>query len=360
LALGPLNPSLPAYSTPEWREDKERLGGGLSFVARPHRPQRGRLQPQLAGWRVHFVKVPTVAGLSEAGGGKLRFPGGGLRKALGARVKSILSQPYLRAIRVRAGSPWDRKASTETGDFAIQSLTPFARYIDWARCALRTHQATVRDIPSSVGIWGRAVSASRSPMKSTLIAILTVISTAVAAIGESPANNAQTKPRVVVVFGDSITARSELPKDQRDAAWVRIVERESLGKLKMVNEGRGGRPTKSVPEFEAMLAHEPQADVLVIALGTNDSRDISSACVPNAVENVRKMIALARVAYGSALPVLLVGPPNINTTNRRPARSKAARTRRSFCGARERTGLRFCEPLRSRAREQHDEGWRAS
>lgn len=120
------------------------------------------------------------------------------------------------------------------------------------------------------------------------------------------------RPRTVVVFGDSITEGGALPKEQRESAWVRIVERESKGAVKMVNESKGGRPSASVPEFETMMTRHPRIDQLVIALGTNDSRDITPECVPKAVGNLRKMIERARATYGPALPVLLVGPPNIN------------------------------------------------
>ena len=120
------------------------------------------------------------------------------------------------------------------------------------------------------------------------------------------------KPATVIVFGDSITEGGALPKDQRDHAWVRIAEREAKGALTVINEGKGGRPTQSVPEFEKMLTRHPHADLLVLALGTNDSRDITPACVPKAVANLRKMIEQARKAYGPNTAVLLVGPPNIN------------------------------------------------
>ncbi len=119
-------------------------------------------------------------------------------------------------------------------------------------------------------------------------------------------------PRTVIVFGDSITEGGALSKEQRDQSWLRIVERDSKGALKMVNEGKAGRPTASVAEFEAMMTRHPRADLLVLALGTNDSRDITVECVPQAVGNLRKMIQRARATYGPALPVLLLGPPNIN------------------------------------------------
>lgn len=128
----------------------------------------------------------------------------------------------------------------------------------------------------------------------------------------SRANEPQPSRRTVIVFGDSITAGSALPKEEREQAWVRIVERESKGTLQVVNEGKGGRPTNSVKEFEAMLTRYRNVHTLVIALGTNDSRDISESCVPKAVKNVTAMIADARAAFGDALRVVLVGPPNLN------------------------------------------------
>jgi acyl-CoA thioesterase-1 len=116
---------------------------------------------------------------------------------------------------------------------------------------------------------------------------------------------AQNSPplRTAIMFGDSITS---------GGGWVKQIEKEFGGTLTLINEGKGGRPTASVKEFEAMLLRHSKADALVIALGMNDSRDITDACVPKAVANVRAMIEKARLAYGAKLPVLLVGPTNIN------------------------------------------------
>ena len=116
-------------------------------------------------------------------------------------------------------------------------------------------------------------------------------------------------PRTVIVFGDSITAGGALPKEQRDQLWVTQVQLRSAGALKLINEGRGGRPTNSLAE---LLARHTKADALVIALGMNDSRDITEKCIPQAVANVRAMIEKARAAHGAKLPVLLAGPTNIN------------------------------------------------
>lgn len=120
------------------------------------------------------------------------------------------------------------------------------------------------------------------------------------------------KSRTVVVFGDSITEGSALPAKDRDKLWLRVIERDTQGVIKMVNEGKGGRPTASRPDFDVMLTRQPRVDFLIIALGANDARDITAPCVPKAVANVRYMIERARKKYGSTLPVLLVGPTNIN------------------------------------------------
>jgi squalene-hopene/tetraprenyl-beta-curcumene cyclase len=120
------------------------------------------------------------------------------------------------------------------------------------------------------------------------------------------------EPRTIVVFGDSITAGGALPKEDRDKLWLRVIENSAHGTVKLVNEGKGGRPTASRPEFDAMLTRQPRVDAVVIALGMNDSRDISEACVPKAAANLRYMIERARQKFGAALPILLVGPSNIN------------------------------------------------
>ncbi len=127
------------------------------------------------------------------------------------------------------------------------------------------------------------------------------------------------EPQVVVVFGDSITEGSALPAAEKSQAWVNRVETQAGGQFKLVNEGKGGRPTDSVAEFDAMLKRRPKADVLIIALGTNDSRDISAQCVPKAVANIRMMVERGRKAYGANVAVLIMGPPNIRKNALGPA-----------------------------------------
>ena len=128
---------------------------------------------------------------------------------------------------------------------------------------------------------------------------------------ETPAQSPSKAPLRVLCFGDSITAGSALPKEEKPLVWPLLVEKYSEGKLSLINEGKGGRSTNSVREFEAVLEKHPDFNVLLIALGTNDSRDITEKCVPSAVENIKRMIDLARKGKAN-LPVFVVGPPNIN------------------------------------------------
>lgn len=123
----------------------------------------------------------------------------------------------------------------------------------------------------------------------------------------------------VVVFGDSIATGNALPKSERDHAWVLRVEQLSLGRLYMVNEGKPGRRTSSVDEFAEMLARRSHIDALVIALGTNDSSELTETAVGAATDHLRAMIELAR-ARRARLPVLVVAPPDL-----RPDRLRAGK-----------------------------------
>ena len=131
------------------------------------------------------------------------------------------------------------------------------------------------------------------------------------------------RAKTVVVFGDSITEGADLPTEQQDRVWVQEVERLSHGKLRMINEGKGGRPTDSLEEFTSALSRHEQMDLLVLALGANDARDISGKCVPNALDNLRSMISLTRQTCGGDLSILLVGPTNIHKDALGPTRNIA-------------------------------------
>ncbi len=87
---------------------------------------------------------------------------------------------------------------------------------------------------------------------------------------------ASASPVQILCFGDSITEGNMLPKADKARVWTQRVEDDSNGKWHLINEGKGGRPTDSVAEFRAALQRHlsENIDVLVIALGMNDSRDV--------------------------------------------------------------------------------------
>ena len=145
----------------------------------------------------------------------------------------------------------------------------------------------------------------------------------------SPGVSAATR-RTVVVFGDSIAAGTGLPEAERSQVWVRRVEQLARGRLRMVNEGAGGRWTDSLKDFDAVLARRPQADILVLALGTNDSADVSGKAPERAVQNLREMVLRARRIYGGQLAVLIVAPPNIRKDALVRSREAADRRERTL------------------------------
>ena len=63
----------------------------------------------------------------------------------------------------------------------------------------------------------------------------------------------KTEPKTVIIYGDSITAGEKVPSSEHSHLWVLQVEANSKGTLHTINEGKGGRPTNSLPEFDEML-----------------------------------------------------------------------------------------------------------
>lgn len=139
---------------------------------------------------------------------------------------------------------------------------------------------------------------------------------------------AQAAPKVVVAYGDSITLGNALPEAQRGGVWVTRVAQMSGGRLVLVNEGRGGRWARQLDEFDAMLRRQAHADVLVLALGTNDSNEASAQMVARTTGNLRTMIERARRAWGPALRVVIVGPPQLRPDRRPDARAAVERNGR--------------------------------
>lgn len=127
----------------------------------------------------------------------------------------------------------------------------------------------------------------------------------------------------VVIFGDSLVAGSGMLEDQQHMVWVNQFRELVSDRLNVIGEGRGGRWTSALNEYQEMMQRNRYVDYLVIALGTNDSNDISKDSVSNATDNIRKMIILARARYGINLPILVLGPPSMYKEGLRRTRNIA-------------------------------------
>lgn len=116
---------------------------------------------------------------------------------------------------------------------------------------------------------------------------------------------------VALFFGDSICEGSNIPGGgKRTDAWPAVWAAGNGGSFALANASRGGRPTAALDEFAKVLAANPKAALLVLALGTNDSRDLAPDMADKAVANLRRMIADARAAGIGR--IIVVGPYNIN------------------------------------------------
>lgn len=120
------------------------------------------------------------------------------------------------------------------------------------------------------------------------------------------------KKKRVLLFGDSLTEGGYFSKDERQNHWVSVLSERWGDAVSFLNEGKGGRPSGSFHEFARVLSKHSAPDLLVLWLGTNDSRDMEGDAVNRTARNLEGMIRLARARHGSGLSILLVAPPNIH------------------------------------------------
>lgn len=118
----------------------------------------------------------------------------------------------------------------------------------------------------------------------------------------------------VMVFGDSICAGCDAVGVDQAHAWPTLLG--AAGGYAILNRSRGGRPTAALDEFAAawssVLAEGSGAppDALIIALGTNDSRELDAGMVDRAVANIDAMVRHAQA--GGIARIVLIGPYNID------------------------------------------------
>ena len=119
---------------------------------------------------------------------------------------------------------------------------------------------------------------------------------------------AETAALRIMLYGDSISAGSNIADGKASDAWATLVQ--AKGKIEFINVSRGGRSTNSEKDFIEALKSSSRLDAIIIALGTNDARDLSTNMVVNAVAHIDAMVVAAKAA--GVKRFVIFGPTNIN------------------------------------------------
>lgn len=114
----------------------------------------------------------------------------------------------------------------------------------------------------------------------------------------------------ILFFGDSLCAGSDVAGGGPADAWPNLWAAGPGAGWMVLNRSRGGRPTAALDEFAQALVGAPAGALLVLALGTNDSRSLEPDMVERAVGNLQAMLDAARRAGISR--AIIVAPPDVN------------------------------------------------
>jgi acyl-CoA thioesterase I len=118
----------------------------------------------------------------------------------------------------------------------------------------------------------------------------------------------------VVCFGDSITEGKTPASLKKEERWVDLLQQRTGAGVSFVNEGKGGRPASALNEFREMLQRHAKIDVLVISLGTNDSRDTAVNASEKFAKNLATMVDEARKKNRNML-IVFCAPYNISVAS---------------------------------------------
>lgn len=116
--------------------------------------------------------------------------------------------------------------------------------------------------------------------------------------------------QTVICFGDSITQGTNPAALKQEQRWVEILQQRAGAGVKVVNEGKGGRPASALKEFREMLGRYPSIEVLIIALGTNDSRNTAADAGEQYAKNLAVMVEEAR-KKNATMQIVLCAPYNL-------------------------------------------------
>lgn len=154
---------------------------------------------------------------------------------------------------------------------------------------------------------------------------------------------AEDAPYKIICFGDSITEGKTPASLKNGNRWIEVLEKSSGGKIVCYNEGKGGRPAAAVADLEPALKRHPDANVLLIALGTNDSRDYDARASERVVAHLKQMLDLAR-KQNANLRFVLCAPYNINVDGLKANKDKGPQRKENL--------IRFGKGIKDLAAEQ--------
>jgi acyl-CoA thioesterase-1 len=111
-------------------------------------------------------------------------------------------------------------------------------------------------------------------------------------------------PRVVIAFGDSLTAGFGLSPSEAWPALLekRLNERDGAGSWRVINSGVSGETSSGGLRRVAWVIRQPRVDVFILALGANDG--LRGQPLDNLERNLRSIVSHVRARHPEARIIL--------------------------------------------------------
>jgi len=149
----------------------------------------------------------------------------------------------------------------------------------------------------------RSVSLFANPLGSLMWLVLMLL-----ALATPPISAESTKPAVVLVFGDSLSAAYRMDEAE---GWVALLQErlnEHGKNIRVVNGSVSGETTAGGLARLPALLRSSNPDVVILELGGNDG--LRGLPVPAMRSNLREMILMSRDAGAQVLLAGIQIPPN--------------------------------------------------
>src|ERR1700744_6470807 len=139
--------------------------------------------------------------------------------------------------------------------------------------------------------------------------------------------------KVILAYGDSLTFGHDAEHQTRHAyedRWPTVLEAGLGGAARVIAEGLGGRTTafddwaaaadrNSVTTLPTVLSSHTPLDLVILFLGTNDTKSFINGSALGAAHGVKRLIEIVKThpyAFGAPAPkVIVVSPPHLVPTN---------------------------------------------